>query len=291
MMHLRRAFLYTPGDDLRKVEKACTLRADCVCLDLEDAISASQKEDARLAVAHALGTFDFGKSERLVRVNAPSTPFYLPDLRIVVQAVPHAIVIPKVEDAATLQYVDGFLEAFETQSVLELGTIRLMAIIETARSFVNLKDICEATSRLDALVLGAEDLAVSLGARRTPSNQEMEYARSQLVMFAAAYGLDAIDLVCNTYHDTNVVQHEAQQGAQMGYSGKQVIHPNQIAVVQQAFSPTPQEVQRAQQIVNEYEERMQAGKGALGLEGKMVDMPVYRQAKQILEKAALIEVW
>lgn len=290
-MRLRRAFLYTPADDLHKVEKACRLGADCVCLDLEDAVSASQKEAARLAAAHALGTFDFGKSERLVRVNDPSTSFYLPDLRTVVQAVPQAIVIPKVEDAATLQYADGFLEAFETQSVLELGTIRLIAIIETARSFVNLKEICEATGRLDALILGAEDLAVSLGATRSASNEEMLYARSQLVMFAAAYNLDAIDLVCNDYREPQVVQQEAQQGAQMGFDGKQVIHPNQIAAVQQAFSPTAQQIQRAQQVVEEYEERMQAGKGALGLQGELVDMPVYRQAKQVLEKAALIAAW
>jgi len=290
-MRLRRAFLYTPGDDPHKIEKACTLKADCVCVDLEDAVSPSKKEEARLIVAHTLGTYDFGKSERLVRINAPSTPLFMPDLRTIVDAIPDGIVIPKAEDANTLQYVDGFLEAFEAKKELPIGLIRLVAIIESARSFVNLKEICEATPRLTALIFGAEDLAVSLGARRSISNQEVFYARSQMVLHAAAYGLDAIDLVCNNYRDADALRREALEGAQLGYCGKQVIHPNQIAVVQQAFSPTPQEIEKARTVVEEYEQRLEDGKGALGLQGALVDMPVYRQARQLLEKAALIETW
>ena len=290
-MRLRRAFLYTPGDDLHKIEKACTLKADCVCVDLEDAVSFSHKEEARLTAAHTLGTFDFGKSERLVRINAPSTNFFMPDLRIIVDAIPDGIVIPKIEDAETLQYVDGFLEAFEAKKELPIGLIRLIAIIETARSFVNLREICEATSRLAALIFGAEDLAVSLGARRTASNREVFYARSQMVLYAAASNLDAIDLVCNNYREMDIIQIEALEGAQLGYCGKQVIHPNQISIVQKAFSPTPEEIKKAQQIVMEYEQHMGDGKGAIGLQGKLVDMPVYRQAKQLLEKADLITAW
>jgi len=290
-MRLRRAFLYTPGEDVHKIEKACALGADCVCLDLEDAVSPSKKEEARLTVAHAIGTFDFGKSERLVRVNAPSSSYFMPDLRTVIHAVPDGIVIPKVEEASTLQEVDGFLEAFELQQELELGTMRLIVIIESARSFINLKEICEATPRLDALILGAEDLAVSLGARRTPSNEEIFYARSQMVLYAAASGLDAIDLVCNNYHDPAVVYEEALEGAQLGYCGKQVIHPNQIEVVQRAFSPTQEEIEKARRIVAEYELLLGNGKGALGLRGELVDMPVYRQAKQLIEKADLIAAW
>lgn len=290
-MRLRRAFLYTPGEDEHKIEKACALRADCVCLDLEDAVSPSQKEDARITVAHAIGTFDFGKSERLVRVNAPSSPYFMADLRTVIHAVPDGIVIPKVEEASTLQEADGFLEAFEAQQELELGAIRLIAIIESARSFINLKEICAATSRLEALILGAEDLAVSLGARRTPSNKEIFYARSQMVLFAAAYGLDAIDLVCNNYQDEDVVYEEAVSGAELGYRGKQVIHPNQITVVQKAFTPTEEEMQKARQVCAEYEAHMQAGKGAMGFEGALVDMPVYRQAKQTLARADMARDW
>jgi citrate lyase subunit beta-like protein len=187
--------------------------------------------------------------------------------------------------------VDGFLEAFEIQNELPVGSICLITIIETARSFVNLKEICEATPRLAALIFGAEDLAVSLGARRTPSGQEVFYARSQMVLYAAAYKLDAIDLVCNNFKDLEVIKTEALEGAQMGYCGKQVIHPNQIPVVQEAFSPTEEEVEKAMQIKAEYEQQMAEGKGALGMKGNLVDMPVYRQAKQLLEKAELIRSW
>jgi citrate lyase subunit beta/citryl-CoA lyase len=124
-MRLRRAFLYTPGEDEHKIEKACALRADCVCLDLEDAVSPSKKEDARITVAHAIGAFEFGKSERLERVNAPSSPYFMADLRTVIHAVPDGIVIPKVEEASTLQEADGFLEAFEAfwAHGLQAGTI------------------------------------------------------------------------------------------------------------------------------------------------------------------------
>ncbi len=290
-MRLRRAFLYTPGDDLHKIEKACTLKADCVCVDLEDAVSPSKKGEARLTAVHTLGTYDFGKSERLVRVNAPSTSLFMPDLRTIVDAIPDGIVIPKVEDASTLQYMDGFLEAFEVKKELPVGLIRLIAIIETARSFVNLREICEATPRLAALIFGAEDMAVSLGAHRTASNREVFYARSQMVLYAAAYGLDAIDLVCNNYRDVEVIRADAIEGAQLGYCGKQVIHPNQIIVVQEAFSPNLEEIEKSQQVVAEYEQRMEDGKGAIGLQGELVDMPVYRQAKQLLEKVDLITAW
>ncbi len=287
-MRLRRAFLYTPGNDLDKVKKACGLGADCVCLDLEDSVSISSKEEARMRVTHAMGNYDFGQAERLIRLNAPNTPFFLPDLRISVHSMPDGYVIPKVESAETLQYLDGFLEAFETKQGIDIGSIILIAIIESAQSFLNLEAICRATPRLKALVFGAEDMAVSLGARRTASNKELFYARSQLVLYAAAFGLDAIDLVCNDFAHVDILEREALEGAQLGYCGKQVIHPNQIKIVQKAFSPSEEDVQKARTIVAEYEERMEQGDGALGYKGSLVDMPVYRQAKQVLEKAELI---
>lgn len=284
-MGLRRALLYMPGDDLHKIQKAAGLGVDCICMDLEDAVAPARKQAARMTIAQALRSLDFGLSEKLVRVNALPTPYFEEDLATVLPARPHGIVLPKVQQAADIQQLADRLVKAEKQYAWPVDSLRIWAIAESPLGIINLPHICTASPRLDALVFGAEDLAVTLGAERTPSNQEVFYARSALVLHAAAFNLDAIDLVNNDFHDLEQLRLEAQQGAQMGYSGKQVIHPNQVPIVQQAFLPNRQKIAWAQEVVAVYQKQQEAGKGAIGFEGKLVDKPVYLQAKKILTRA------
>jgi len=284
-MGLRRALLYMPGDDLHKIQKAAGLGVDCICMDLEDAVAPARKQAARATIAQVLRSLDFGLSEKLVRVNALPTPYFEEDLATVLPARPHGIVLPKVQQAADIQQLADRLVKAEKQYTWPVDSLRIWAIVESPLGIINLPHICTASPRLDALIFGAEDLAVTLGAERTPSNQEVFYARSALVLHAAAFNLDAIDLVNNDFHDLEQLRLEAQQGAQMGYSGKQVIHPNQVPIVQQAFLPNRQKIAWAQEVVAAYQKQQEAGKGALGIEGKLVDMPVYLQAKKILARA------
>ena len=284
-MRVRRSLLFVPGDSRRKIDKALTLGADCVCLDLEDGVALNQKQVARDSIRYALQNLDFGKSERMIRLNAFGSGLEADDFTQVIAARPESVLMPKVESAEAVRWLDTRLSAAEQMRGWPANGIEMLVMIETARGVVNLKEIAEACPRLTALVFGAEDLAGNIGAVRTPEAWEVFYARSAVVTHAAAYGLQAIDMVFVDYGDTEGLRREAQQGAQMGYAGKQLIHPNQIQPVHEAFTPDEAAIARARRIVEAHRQHQADGVGAFALDGKMVDMPVVKAAEQILAKA------
>lgn len=286
-MHARRTLLYVPGDDRHKIEKALTLGVDCICLDLEDGVAASRKKEARECIVSALKELNFGSSEKLVRINPVGSGLEADELSAVLPAHPDGIVIPKVETARQVEWVSGQVESTELSHGWRLNSIRLVVGVETARGMLNLHEIA-AQPRLEAIIFGAEDFAASIGATRTPEAWEVFHARSMLVMAAAAYGLQAIDMVSIDFKDMEKLRREAAFGAQLGYSGKQIIHPNQVVPVQQAFTPGPEAVANAQRIVDEFEASQKAGKGAYALDGdKMIDMPLVKAARAVLLRAGL----
>ena len=287
-MKLRRALLYMPAHDLQKVQKATTLGVDCICMDLEDSVAPTRKQEARQTALHALQTLDFSSAEKLVRVNPIDTKYFQEDIQTVLLGRPHGIVLPKVHNADDVLKLEKQIVDFEKRHDRLTDSLSILAIIESPLGILNLRAICQSSLRLSALIFGAEDLAVTLGATRTHTNQEVLFARSALVLHAAAFHLDAIDLVNNDYQNLEQLQQEAEQGAQMGYSGKQVIHPNQIDVVQKAFTPSPQKIAWAKEVVKNYEQQQQEGLGAIGVQGKLIDMPVYLQAKKIISRASAV---
>jgi citrate lyase beta subunit len=280
----RRTLLYVPGDDWRKLQKAATLEVDCVCLDMEDGVALNRKQAARESIPRALETLQFRAFERLVRINAIGSGWEEEDLRAALQVLPEGIVVPKVEEKEQLDWIDEKLHQEETQRGLSPGSLRLWIGIETPRAILNLKTLA-AHPRLEALIFGSEDLAAALGATRTPQGWEIFYARSAVVMAAAAFGLQAIDMVSVELYDTERIRAEALFGAQMGYSGKQIIHPNQIAPVREAFTPSPEAVAQAQRILEAYEAHLEQGKGAFALDGKMIDLPLVKAARNTLARA------
>jgi len=285
-MRLRRSLLYMPGSDWRKIEKAARqLNADCVCMDLEDGVALDRKAEARQTVARALQTLDFGHSERLVRVNALDTPLYSADLEAVVPLHPDGIVLPKVSDAARLQALDAQLSELERAAGIAAGSTPLLAIIESAAGVVHLREIAQASPRLVALIFGAEDFATTIGAVPTPHNTEVLYARSKVATYAAAFGLQAIDIVYTNFRDAEGLARETQQGLEMGFSGKQLIHPAQIEIVHQVYTPSAEEIEQARRVVQAFEEQQAAGAGAFALDGRMIDMPLVQQARRVLERA------
>ncbi len=285
-MRLRRSLLYMPGSDWRKIEKAAReLEADCVCMDLEDGVALDRKAEARETVARALQTLDFGRSERLVRLNALDTPLYTADLETVAPLRPDGIVLPKVNSAESLRTLDAQLSEVERAAGIAAGSTSLLAIIETAAGVVHLREIVQASPRLVALIFGAEDFATSLGAVRTSHNTEVLYARSKVATYAAAFGLQAIDIVYTNFRDAKGLEREARQGLEMGFAGKQLIHPAQIAVVHQVYAPSAEEVKWAQRVVQAFEAQQAAGVGAFALDGRMIDMPLVQQARRVLERA------
>lgn len=280
----RRALLYMPATDWRKIEKAATeLEVDSVCIDLEDGVALNRKEEARVGAVKALQSLDFGPRERLVRINPVGSGLELDDLKSVVPAAPQAIVIPKVDEADHIRWVSKTVRKLQNEH--GLPTIGLIAIIESACGIVDLRAIAGADSRLEALIFGAEDFAASIGAIRTENAAEVAYARSAVVTHAAAYDLQAIDMVRTDYKDMEALASESRQGLEMGYSGKQVIHPAQVPIVQQAFTPTPEEIAWAEKVIAANNENQKQGAGAFAIDGKMVDMPIVKAAERILARA------
>jgi citrate lyase beta subunit len=283
----RRALLYVPGDDLRKIRKATTLDVDCVCLDMEDGVAANRKQDARDAVASALEELDFGRSERLVRINPVGSGLKEDDLRVAldVSARPDGIVIPKVEDADPVRWASAQIGAIEEAKVWPVGSIGLSVLVETALGIVNLAKIAGADPRLQCLIFGAEDLAGDIGAIRTREAWEVFYACSAVVTHAAASGLQAIDMVYIDFVDTSGLVEEATQGARLGFAGKQVIHPDQVGPVQMAFTPTDDAIAYALRVRDAARQHQNEGFGAFALDGKMIDAPLVKSAERILARA------
>jgi citrate lyase beta subunit len=284
-MRARRALLYMPGDDLRKIRKAATLDVDCVCLDMEDGVALSRKAEARTTIPAALRELDFGRAERLARINPIGSGMEADDLVAALEGRPDGIVIPKVESGDAIRWASSRIAAAEQANGWPVGGIIIVVLVETALGIVNLRDIASAEPRLQAIIFGAEDLAGDIGAVRTPAAWEVFYARSAVVTHAAAFGLQAIDMVYIDYKDTEGLVQECVAAAQMGYAGKQIIHPAQIEPVQSAFTPTDEAIAHALRVINAMHEHQEGGRGAFALDGKMIDMPLVKAAERVLARA------
>lgn len=287
----RRSLLFMPGTDMHKIRKATTLPADSIIMDLEDAAALSRKMEARTTVAEALATLDFGSRERLVRINPIHGSFGRADVAATMNGRPDGYVLPKVEQAFQVTVVSQLLDEAEAANDWPRGAIRLLAMIETARGVLNLREIAAASTRLDGLILGAEDLAGDMGATRTADGWEVFYARSALVTTAAAYNLQALDSVFVDLDASPItlerLEHECRFVCRMGYVGKTLIHPRHLEITNRVFTPAAEEIARAQRLIRVFDEQQAAGAGAFELDGKMVDMPMVRAAQRVLARAGL----
>jgi len=286
-MHSRRALLYVPGDDRHKIEKALTFGADCICLDTEDGVAQNRKAEARISIAAALRDLPFGASEKLARINPVGSGLEKEDIEAALISRPDGIVVPKVEALEHVQWASEKIEAAELAHGWPVNSIRILIGIETAKAMLALKEIA-SHPRLDGLIFGGEDYAASIGAVRTAEAWEVFTVRSLVVMHAKAFGLQAIDMVTVDYRDTERVRREAAFGAQLGYTGKQVIHPAQVGPVQDAFTPDDETIANAKRLVEAFESHQKEGKGAFGLDGQMIDLPLVKSAQNVLERAKAV---
>jgi len=274
-----------PGDDRRKIEKATRLGVDSICMDMEDGVAANQKAEARAVIAQAVKDLDFGQTERCIRINGIGTGLEKRDLAAALATRPDAIVVPKIETAEQVKWVSDHIETYELSSNAKLGGIRLLVGVETAKGILNLKEIAGADKRLEAIIFGGEDFAASIGAVRTKEATELLYARQATVTACSANDLQAIDIVFIDFKDNEGLRLEAEQGAGFGFSGKQIIHPNQVPVVQEAFTPSEEAIAYAKRVVESFDASQRAGKGAYALDGKMIDMPLLKNAEKVLDRA------
>lgn len=281
----RRALLFMPGDEMRKIEKGAGLAVDGIIMDLEDGVALTQKAVARQTILTALQTLDFGASEKWVRINPISTDWWEADLAETFLGHPDGYLIPKAESAEQVATVDAWLQAAEARADWPVGAIHLCVLIESALGVVNLKDIAAASSRLVALMFGAEDLAGSIGAVRTPPMDEVAYARSAVSIVASAYGLQALDTPFVDIHHLELLATEAQTARRWGYDGKSAIHPKHIPIIKAAFTSKPEDVEQARALIQAYEAHQREGRGAFAFEGKMVDAPIIQAARDVVARA------
>ncbi|HSG15501.1 MAG TPA: CoA ester lyase [Anaerolineae bacterium] len=279
--------MFTPADSIRRMQKSTTVGADVIILDLEDGVAVSQKSEARQNVTEVLSEVDFGRVERMIRINPPDSDLYTADLQAIVGTCVDGIVLPKVESAAQVRRLDDDLSTSERSGGLPGASTRLFALIETAKGIMNLKEIAQASPRLAGLLFGAEDLAADLGASRSSAGWEVFFGRSSLVTAAAAYDLEAIDTVYVNYRNTAGLEEDASFAQQLGYTGKMAIHPGQVEILNSVFSPSAVEIARAEELVQAFQSHGAAGSGVFVIDDRMVDMPHVRAAERLLERARL----
>ena len=281
----RRSVLYMPGANTRALEKAKSLPADSLILDLEDAVAPDAKAQARENIRAALAT-GFGHREAVVRINGLNTQWGLDDLKAFADTKANAILLPKVESASQIREVASLLKQFNPAS-----TMKIWAMIETPLAIFKLPEIASSHPMLEALVLGTSDLVKDLHARHTPSRVETQTALSLSVLAARAHQLCVLDGVHLSLDDEDGLRQSCIQGRDMGFDGKTLIHPSQIALANQIFGPSLEEIDEARQRITAYEAAISSGAGIAVLNGKLVEELHIQDAKRILALANAIEAF
>lgn len=281
----RRSVLYMPGANTRALEKAKTLSADSLILDLEDAVAPDGKAKARENILAALNT-GFGHREAIVRINGLNTQWGLEDLKVFANTSADAILLPKVESAAQIEEVASLLMKFNPAN-----TMAIWAMIETPMAIFKLQEIASAHPLLETLVLGTSDLVKDLHARHTSNRVETQTALSLSVLAARAHQLCVLDGVHLSLDDAVGLEQSCIQGRDMGFDGKTLIHPNQIAIANQIFGPSPEEIEEAKERMNAYDAAISSGAGIAVLNGKLIEELHIQDAKRILALANAIEAF
>lgn len=288
---LRRSCLTVPASSQSKLRRALTVSADEVILDLEDAVLPESKTTARAAVLECLADWPASAPTPAVRINAPRTPWCHTDILALVtaRARPSSIVIPKVQDAGDMAFIDRLLDGAEGSR--EAAPIRVQALIEDVRGLSHVGEIAASSERLDALIIGYADLAVSLG--RTPAAASdmtvWDAARNLVLVAARSNGLDAIDGPYLGIDVDDGFLNAAARAKAFGFDGKWLVHPSQIEQTNEIFSPTYEEVCHAERIVEQLRAASETGQGAAALDGQMLDRAVQLAALSTLARRDFVQ--
>ncbi len=274
---VRRSELTSPGHSLKMMAKAATSDADQIIFDLEDALAVSQKEAGRQTVIEALRTLEFGGKIRTFRVNNVRTRFCYRDLIDVMEAAGGSldgVVVPKVNGPEDVLFIDRLLSQIEEHMGLVRGHISIEALIESADGVLHAEQIARATPRMGGLVFGLVDFAGDIGAQETGAEQFFyyHYAKAKTIVAARAAGITAVDGVTLAIRDLEACKRDATMASRMGFDGKWAVYPPQVAVINEAFTPTADEIARAQRILDAYARAdVEEGLGAMVIDDEMVD--------------------
>ncbi|XP_076444983.1 citramalyl-CoA lyase, mitochondrial-like isoform X2 [Babylonia areolata] len=285
--------MYVPGHDLKKLRKVPHLGVDCAVLECEDGVALDKKAEARENIRMVLDELrDVKGVDIAVRVNSVSSGLVDEDLKAIMSAQyrPKTILLPKVDTVDELVlFTDRFRTAVGSHTAGYCP--HLITYVESAEGLMNMKDVLrradgfskEGTYHLDGVVFGSDDFCADIGAMRTVDASELTYARQKIVMVARAYRIQAIDMVYIDYKDPEGLRVQSEQGARKGYTGKQVIHPSQVSIVNEAFTPSPERVEWATKLIESFEHHQKSGQGAFTFRGHMIDKPLLLQARNVIQ--------
>lgn len=281
MTQLFRSLIFVPGNNSRFLEKAKSLNVDIVCFDLEDSVPDSEKATARQLIKSALKSRSSYTSSIFVRTNSPISGKIPDDLKEVIQKGLDGIVIPKVSNVSEMKKIEKNISQLE--KTRKLKHIQVIPSIESAEGVVNTYSIASSSKRISAVVFGVFDLLNDLGIEYSKEPEGGKYSRAKIPVDAKAAGVASIDAIWQDLKDVKGLEQDCKIGKSLGYTGKSIIHPDQIDIVHKLYHPTKIEISWAQKVCKVYEDSIKKGKGATTVEGKMIDEVHYKQAKTLLE--------
>lgn len=287
MKKLRRTMLFMPGNNPGMLQNAPILGADSVILDLEDAVSLTEKDSARTLVREAIKFLDYSNVELVVRVNPLDTEFGPKDIDTIARVKPDTLMIPKATEEQ-MKTIDDMLSKIESEEGFENGSIKLIPIVETAYGLENVYSIINSSKRTVAVLLGAEDLTSDFGIKRTKEGEEIFYARNRVSTACRASRVDAIDTPFTDTNDYEGLAKDTARAKSLGFTGKAAINPRQIDTIHSVFAPTEQEIKHSLRVLAARDEAKEKGLGVFSLDGKMVDAPVINRATTTVELAKIL---
>ncbi len=284
MINSFRSLIFVPGNNLKFLEKAKSLSADIVCLDLEDSIPSAEKKNARNLINNILADRDkFICSMLFVRTNTLASNMIQDDLAEIIHNGLDGIVLPKIHDINELQKIEQMIIDLEEKHKLPRGKIKIAPSIESTKGVINSYEIASFSSRVVMLVFGIFDLLHDLQVEYTPQVAASSYSRSKVPVDARAAGIPAIDAIWQDIHDASGLDEDCTLGESLGYAGKCVIHPSQLDAVHQIYHPSDDSIAWARQVHDAYTKSIKEGKGATTVGSKMIDEVHYKRAKALLE--------
>ena len=283
MEKLRRSMLFMPGNNPGMLQDAAILGADSIILDLEDAVSLTEKDSARILVREAIKTIDYSQVEVVVRVNPLDTEFGTHDVEVIARVKPDTLLIPKANEEQ-IKLVATMLDRIEEEEGYLAGSIKIIALIETAIGLATVYDVIKASKRVVGVLLGGEDLTADLGIKRTKEGEEILYARNKVATACRALKVDSIDTPFTDTNDDEGLAKDTAKAKSLGLTGKSAINPRHIGIIHSVFAPSEAELKHALRVLGAMEEAEKEGKGVCSLDGKMIDAPVINRAKRTVNQ-------
>ncbi|MBB6631804.1 HpcH/HpaI aldolase/citrate lyase family protein [Clostridium algidicarnis] len=289
MKKLRRTMLFMPGNNPGMLQNAAILGADSIILDLEDAVSITEKDSARVLVREAIKNVDYSSVEVVVRINPLDTEFGHLDLDVIARTKPDSIMVPKA-DENEIREAHEILNKIEEEEGFKKGSIKIIPLIETAFGLETVYNVINASKRVVAILLGGEDLTSDLGIKRTKDGEEIFYARNRVATVCRAFKIDSIDTPFTDTNDFEGLEKDTLKAKGLGLTGKSAINPRQIDSIHSVFAPTKEEVNHALRVLKAMEQAEREGKGVFSLDGKMIDAPIINRATTTVELAKLLNL-